>query len=263
MNLSNLNYVRMLRTLLDTDQTYGAGMRWVGPVTYTVDLAGGVPMPWGRYIPMHCALAETAWQFQGDDRTDWLDQWAPWMWEADHLPGTTILSAAYGSRWLGHIDAALTTLRKNPDSRRVQLLTWREDDVWSDGQPPCMVQVGLRIRGGKLHTTVHARGQDVMLGVPWNVANFGFLATYMAREIEVDPGPLSFLVAELHLYPSHEAAARAVIQRGPCGAPVCPVPEISIGQLRIKLVAEKFVEDMRKRDREFKSVLPNIKVSRP
>jgi hypothetical protein len=65
---------------------------------------------------------------------------------------------------------------------------------------PCLRGLDFRVIDGYLTTHVIYRSWDLVSGWPTNMGGFALLNEYIASEIEVKPGPLSFSCKSLHAY---------------------------------------------------------------
>jgi len=65
---------------------------------------------------------------------------------------------------------------------------------------PCLRGLDFRIIDGRLTTHVVYRSWDLVGGWPTNMGGFTLLNEYIAQEIGVDPGPLTFSCKSLHAY---------------------------------------------------------------
>lgn len=65
---------------------------------------------------------------------------------------------------------------------------------------PCLRGLDFRIVDGALLTKVIYRSWDLWGGWPTNMGGFTLLNEYVANELGIDPGPLSFVCKSLHCY---------------------------------------------------------------
>lgn len=65
---------------------------------------------------------------------------------------------------------------------------------------PCLRGLDFRIVEGRLFTHVIYRSWDLVSGWPTNMGGFALLNQYIAHEVGVEPGPLSFSCKSLHAY---------------------------------------------------------------
>lgn len=65
---------------------------------------------------------------------------------------------------------------------------------------PCLRSIDTHIKDNKLHFAVVFRSWDLYGGFPENMGGISMLMEYMANEIGVETGPLSFSSLKLHCY---------------------------------------------------------------
>lgn len=82
-------------------------------------------------------------------------------------------------------------------------------DETKRGTSPCLRLLDFRVVDGALMTHVVYRSWDAYGGFPTNMGGFTLLNEYVASEIGVEPGPLSFSCKSLHVYEHHLAVLEA------------------------------------------------------
>ncbi len=65
---------------------------------------------------------------------------------------------------------------------------------------PCLRGIDTHVKDGKLHMAVIFRSWDLYGGWPENMGGFTMLGEYIANELGIEMGPLSFSSLKLHLY---------------------------------------------------------------
>lgn len=65
---------------------------------------------------------------------------------------------------------------------------------------PCLRGLGFRVVDGYMLTKVIYRSWDLVSGFPTNMGGFALLNEYVAYELGIKPGPLSFSCSSLHAY---------------------------------------------------------------
>ena len=218
MQSLNSQYHRLLSPLVHgadsvqkhyNDRTGGTMYRHSGPMTLSVDVSGGVPVPTWRRLSPHIPFADTIWQMMGTTDLTWLNKYAAFIWGPYSEDGE--LPKAYGIRWGWQWDTVLDHLRNDPTSRQVFLSTWfAPEDVTASPRspmPPCLVGLQLRIINHRLELTVFSRSCDIVIGLPHDVMNMCFVAHLIANELKVATGAVHFMFSDLHLYEGHRDAA--------------------------------------------------------
>lgn len=118
---------------------------------------------------------------------------------------------AYGPRLRLDWDAAVSALKKDPDTRQAIISLWRNPRSVCTKDVPCTLAVQFLRRDMKLHTTVTMRSSDVWLGLPYDMFTFSMLGNIMAAVLGVHQGSITFNLGSSHLYDSNsEAASKAL-----------------------------------------------------
>lgn len=100
------------------------------------------------------------------------------------------------------ISDAIKILANNPNSRQVVLTIWNPDlDLGTKTKDiPCNDIIMLKIRDGKLITTVQNRSNDLHWGLPTNVFQFSFLTEMIAACLGIELGTQTHNSQSLHVY---------------------------------------------------------------
>jgi thymidylate synthase len=165
-----------------------------------------------RHPPMNVAfaLAEILWILAGRRDAAFLNAWNSQL--ADFVGGEPMHHGAYGYRLRQHLgfdqlERACEALSKNPHSRQVVLQLWdsRIDLPKFDGTPasqdiPCNVVSLPKVRVGRLEWMQVMRSNDLVRGLPYNLAQFTFLQEVMAGWLGVEVGTYNQISDSLHLY---------------------------------------------------------------
>ncbi len=181
----------------------------------------GFPLLTLRKIPVKAFVAEQAWFIMGSRKPeDVLRQYTK-IWDIFTNPGD-VVTVAYGYRWRKHfgrdqLKQLIDLLEAEPGSRHGVIVTW---DPAQDGlslfkkkNVPCPYTFTVNIIGGRLHLHNIIRSNDVMLGLPFDVAGFALLAHILAQKLKVRPGIYSHSISNAHIYDSHYSAAEELMKR--------------------------------------------------
>lgn len=103
---------------------------------------------------------------------------------------------------MDQVEKALEMLNENPDTRRVALQIWNAElDLGTDSVDiPCNDLVFLKIREGRLFTTVANRSNDLHWGLPTNIFQFSFVTEVMAKILGISLGEQTHNSHSLHVY---------------------------------------------------------------
>lgn len=110
-------------------------------------------------------------------------------------------------------------IARDPYSRRHHITAWNPAEVSNNLLPPCVVSYTFSVANDRLHLTALARSSDLLLGNPWNIFEASVLVTMIAQQCDLEPGTLTFCVADAHLYQNHFEQAHEQLARQPRGLP--------------------------------------------
>jgi thymidylate synthase len=113
-----------------------------------------------------------------------------------------------------------SSIRRNPDSRRLIVSAWNPADVDRMALPPCHCLFQFYVADGRLSCQLYQRSADVFLGVPFNIASYALLTMMMAQVTGLRSGEFVYTLGDAHLYSNHLAQARLQLTREPRALPV-------------------------------------------
>ncbi len=193
------------------------------------DVAADFPLMTLRRIPVRTFIAEQVWFLTGERLADaFLSQFTNIWAEFTNIDG--VVTTAYGYRWRRHfhrdqIEDLVRLLETDPSSRHGVVVAW---DPATDGlasgvkrkNVPCPVMFIVNIIGGRLNLHNIVRSNDVMLGLPTDVAGFCLLQHILAARLGVRPGKYTHSISHAHIYDIHFAAAEELRARTPDHPPI-------------------------------------------
>ena len=94
--------------------------------------------------------------------------------------------------------------------------------------PPCHLMMQFGVIGDVLDMSVYIRSNDLGLGAPFNLAQYGMLLQLMAQITGYVPGTLHYFAFDAHVYENHVEALHEQLSRDPM-----PLPQLVIDD-RIK-----------------------------
>lgn len=105
---------------------------------------------------------------------------------------------------------AIKIFTENPNSRQVVMSIWNPnfDLGYKTKDIPCNDMVMLKIRNGKLITTIQNRSNDLHWGLPTNIFQFSFLTELMAGVLGVELGTQTHNSQSLHIYEWNDIASK-------------------------------------------------------
>lgn len=212
----------MTEGIAEMSERTGHETRAIPGLHFTTDLQkDGFPLLTLRKIPIRVFVAEQIWFLLGSRKpADFLREYTK-IWDDFTNPGD-VVTVAYGYRWRKHfgrdqIALLIELLTKEPSSRHGVVIAW---DPAQDGlslfkkkNVPCPYTFTVNIIGGHLHLHNMIRSNDVMLGMPHDVAGFALLQCILAERLGVKPGIYSHSISNAHVYDIHYAAAEEIMSR--------------------------------------------------
>lgn len=180
-----------------------------------------------RDINVFFLLAEAMWIFHGDKDVKFLTLFNKKM--SDFSDDGVVFHAPYGFRlrhWgvrsedkfieenlhasqgYDQVYDSINIFAENHDTRQVVLQIWNPDlDLGVKSKDlPCNDMVMLKIRDGKLRTTIQNRSNDLHWGLPTNIFQFSFLTELIAGCLGVELGTQVHNSHSLHIYEWNDIA---------------------------------------------------------
>lgn len=146
----------------------------------------------------------------------YVEQYLPYLMTARVEP---MESYTYGSRlckilvdsnddiFMSQIAYWVELLKETPNTNQAVLQVAQPSDFLLE-DPPCLREVGLRIKDDQLIFYPSFRSNDLWGGFPANLAGLAVLQKHMADEIGVISGPMIYSSKGLHIYSYVEQLAR-------------------------------------------------------
>ncbi len=189
---------------------------------FSIDIEkDGFPLLTLRKIPVKMFVAEQVWFLSGARKPEIFLRDYTKIWDLFTNPGD-VVTVAYGYRWRKHfgrdqISMLIDLLKKERSSRQGVIVTW---DPSSDGlslskkkNVPCPYTFTVNIIGDRLHLHNIIRSNDIMLGLPGDVAGFALLMCILAQKLKVKPGIYSHSISNAHIYSNHYDGAKEIMKR--------------------------------------------------
>ncbi len=220
-------YQKLLRDVMDNgvrevNQRTGHETAALPGLSFSIDVEkDGFPLLGLRKIPTKIFIAEQIWFIAGARKPEIFLRDYTRIWDDFTNPGD-VVTVAYGYRWRRHfgrdqLGMLVKLLERDPSSRHGVVITW---DPGSDGlggagkaNVPCPFTFTVNIIGGRLNLMNVVRSNDIILGLPHDVAGFCLLQMVLAQRLGVAPGIYTHTIANAHVYDIHYDAAREMIGR--------------------------------------------------
>jgi thymidylate synthase len=184
------------------------------------DMRNGFPLVTTRKINWYALVGELRCFLKGKINNDAFmaegcNFWTPWAREDGDL------GPIYGKQWVNHgqLDHVLTALRRTPYDRRMVVSAWRPDEHDQMVLPPCHVMWNVVVYGSKLHLSWIQRSCDMPIGVPYNIASYALLQLLLCEWANLQPGTLTGLLCDAHIYANQLDGVSKQIGRRPLALP--------------------------------------------
>tara|TARA_B100000927_G_scaffold290605_1_gene289920 strand:+ start:2832 stop:3740 length:909 start_codon:yes stop_codon:yes gene_type:complete len=99
------------------------------------------------------------------------------------------------------IDSLLDNEKKY--SRRLVMSAWNPCQLDEMVLPPCHILSHFHVIDNRLSCAIYQRSGDVGLGVPFNIASYGFLTCLLAKHCNLEPNKLVHFIGDAHIYENH------------------------------------------------------------
>ncbi|MFW5431949.1 MAG: thymidylate synthase [Methylophilaceae bacterium] len=217
------------RTGTGTTSVFGYQMRF--------NLAEGFPLLTTKKVHLKSIIHELLWFLQGSTNIKYLKEngvriWDEWADENGNL------GPVYGYQWRNwpkpdgtHIDQitqVVSSIKNNPDSRRLIVSAWNVADVDQMKLPPCHAFFQFYVADGKLSCQLYQRSADIFLGVPFNIASYALLTMMVAQVCDLDLGDFVHTLGDAHIYSNHMEQVQEQLSRAPKVLPTMRInPEVN------------------------------------
>lgn len=202
------------RTGTGTKSVFGHQMRF--------DLSEGFPMVTTKKLHLKSIIHELLWFLNGDTNIKYLQENGVRIWN-DWADDHGDLGPVYGHQWrnwnneeIDQISEIVTTLKNNPDSRRMLVSAWNPSVMPDTSKPfsenvangkaalpPCHAFFQFYVANGKLSCQLYQRSADIFLGVPFNIASYALFTMMMAQVCGYEAGDFVHTFGDAHIYSNH------------------------------------------------------------
>lgn len=242
-------YHELLKTILENgtnkeDRT-GTGTTSIFGYQMRFDLQKGFPLLTTKKMATKAIISELLWFLEGstderrlaeihygDTRTNLKGKKTIWTANADeqgkklgYINNEFVkrLGPVYGKQWrkikdkdnenIDQIQEIITTIKKNPDSRRIILNAWNVSEIKEMALPPCHILAQFYVNDNKLSCLMYQRSADVFLGVPFNIASYALLTHMIAQVTGLQVGEFIHTIGDAHIYNNHIDQVNEQLQR--------------------------------------------------
>jgi len=212
------------RTGTGTISCFGYQMRF--------DLQEGFPMVTTKKLHTKSIIHELLWFIQGSTNIQYLKDNGVSIWD-EWADENGDLGPVYGKQWRNwqgadgsvtdQLAELISTIQKNPDSRRMIISAWNVADLPKMALMPCHTLFQFYVADGKLSCQLYQRSADAFLGVPFNIASYALLTMMIAQVCGLQYGDFVHSFGDVHLYNNHLEQTNLQLSRTPF-----PLPQMKI-----------------------------------
>lgn len=182
---------------------------------FDIDLEKEYPLLYSKHVAVKSAIREILWimQKQSNNIKDLIpkiwDKWADkdgsirktYGWQI-HRPVNHPLG-----NWPDQVSAVIGTKDDEPgmlgidtSTRHCVINMWDGETLDDNNCPPCCYTSHYTVMDGKLNIAVIQRSADTIIGLPFNIAQYAFLAKAFARHLGLQPGRYIHVITDAHIY---------------------------------------------------------------
>lgn len=211
--------VRPDRTGVGTYSVFGRQARF--------NLEDGFPLVTTKKVHVKSIIYELLWFLKGDTNITYLTDRNVTIWN-EWADNQGDLGPVYGKQWrswegpqgkVDQIARAIETIKNNPQSRRIVVVSFNPADLPEVAPPACHTLFQFYVAGDRISLQLYQRSADLMLGVPFNIASYALFLMMVAQVTGLRPYEFIHTFGDLHIYANHVEGARLQLEREPLPLP--------------------------------------------
>ena len=209
------------------------------------DLSGKtVPVMTTKKLAVTSCLKELLWFISGETDNKILKKQGVKIWNKnaskEFLEGRGLryeeddLGPVYGHQWryfnapyynckfnykgngVDQLNMVIKKLQDDTSSRRILMSAWNPCQLNEMALPPCHVLSQYHVtNGNQLTCTMYQRSADLGLGLPFNMASYGYLTHLLAHHCGLEASELIIFIGNCHVYEEHKEALEIQLERVP------------------------------------------------
>ena len=179
------------------------------------DLSKEVPILKTKQIAWKTAIKEMLWIYQKQSNDVTLLQkenihiWDSWVDDKN----TIGRGYGYQVKKFHQIDNLIDDLKNNPQSRRMLINLWNNEDLPYMTLNPCCFLTMWDVTDGKLNCMLVQRSNDYCVGGPFNTLQYAILALLIAQVTNLKPGLFTHVINNAHIYENQIIGAKRQLAR--------------------------------------------------
>lgn len=191
-----------------TDESHVTRTKRIWGYMFDIDLQEEYPLLYSKHVAVKSATREILWIMQKQSNN--VHDLIPKIWDK-WADGTGSIRKTYGyqihkpvnhplGNWEDQVHAVLGMLTADPSTRHAVINMWEGETLDDNNCPPCCYTSHYTIMDGKLNIAVIQRSADSIIGLPFNIAQYAFLAKAFARDLGLQPGRYIHVITDAHIY---------------------------------------------------------------
>jgi len=204
-----------------------------------------IPILTTKKLAWRTCLKELLWFIGGKTDNSILQEQKVKIWNKN-ANGNNDLGPIYGHQWR-HFNAEYNTCETDytnkgvdqlqniidvlsgnsttiPTSRRLILSAWNPCQLDEMALPPCHILSQFQVTNkNELSCILYQRSGDIGLGIPFNIASYGFLTHLLARHCHLKPKELIHFIGNAHIYDDHKIPLEKQAKREPLEFPTLTI----------------------------------------
>ena len=233
-------YLKLLEDIytkgVDKEDRTGTGTRSLFGYQMRFDLSKGFPLVTTKKLHLKSIIHELIWILSGDSNIKYLQDNGVKIWD-DWANDFGDLGPVYGTQWrkyrgvkhslvygvdvkvVDQVSNVISSIKKNPDSRRHIVSSWNVAQIEEMALPPCHCFYQLYVANGKLSCQLYQRSADCLIGVPFNIASYAILTHMIAQVCDLEVGDFVHTIGDAHIYSNHMEQVELQLTRDPMPLP--------------------------------------------
>lgn len=177
----------------------GVATKRISHLVVGVDCATECPILKSKKTFWKSSVEEAFWIFR--DGSNDIHNLRPHIWD-EWADENGIVNKTYGYqiKEYDQVNRILNDLAKDSSTRRAVIDLWNNADLPEMAITPCVYTSVWDIVDGKLNVLVTSRSCDLLVGGVFNIFQYTVLNKLFARHLGVEPGILTFVAADAHIY---------------------------------------------------------------
>jgi thymidylate synthase len=235
VNYNEQQYLNLVKDVLENgiqreDRTGTGTLSVFGRQLRFKNIEEEFPLITTKEVNVNSIIIELLWFISGKcDYVQHLQENGVRIWDNWVLDEHGFLGPIYGVQWreyegtdrygndfqIDQLNEVINQIKVNPTSRRLIVNSWNVGEINSMALPPCHTMFQFYVESGKLSMMLYQRSCDIMIGGPYNIAQYSILLIMIARVTGLNVGEFIWTIGDAHIYSNHIENAKTQLIRSP------------------------------------------------